>query len=174
MGEPVTTADLCDRFGADAKVCRAPLQSYGGRRAAWGVIECVQCLEDAALLRQLLSQPGEGRILVVDGGGSTNVAIFGENMAQLAIDRGWKGLVIHGAVRDVERLQALDLAVLALGHAPRRGGKSGGGQRGVPVRFGDVVFTPGCLVCLDGDGVVVLSRDLNAFPFAPPLIGQIE
>jgi len=95
---------------------------------------------------------------VVDGGGSTRVAIFGDHMAQLAMDHGWQGLIIHGAVRDVDRLRTLDLAVLALGHVPQRGGKSGLGQRGVEVRFGDATFTPGCFACLDGDGVVVLSR----------------
>lgn len=156
MTEPVTTADLCDHHGSDAQVCRAPLRSYGGLRTASGAIDCLQCLEDAALLRQVLSQPGEGRILVVDGGGSTQVAIFGENMARLAIAHGWQGLIIHGAVRDVDRLRGLGLAVLALGHVPRRGGRSGSGMHGVTVSFGDVAFAPGCLACLDEDGVVVL------------------
>jgi regulator of ribonuclease activity A len=69
------------------------LVSNGGRSTAWGAIECLRCVEDAALLRTLLSQPGKGRILVVDGGGSTRVAIFGDNMAQLAIEHGWQGLI---------------------------------------------------------------------------------
>ncbi|MBS0339453.1 MAG: ribonuclease E activity regulator RraA [Proteobacteria bacterium] len=154
-----TTAQLCDRFGSEAQVCRAPWKSYGGRSAAWGSIECIQCMEDAALLRTVLAEPGEGHILVVDGGGSTRVAILGGRMAQLAIEHGWQGLIIHGAVRDVDLLQTLDLAIFALGQVPMRGGKSGLGQRGVPVRFGEATFNPGCHVCLDGDGAVALAGE---------------
>ena len=153
-----STAELCDRFGSQVQVCRAPLESYGGRRVAWGTIDCMRCVEDAALLRTLLAQPGKGRILVVDGGGSTRAAILGDRMARLAMDQGWTGVIVHGAVRDVDTLRTLDLAVLALGHVPVRGGKTGLGEHGVDLRFGEASFVPGAFVCLDGDGVVVLAE----------------
>lgn len=152
------TADLCDRLGARARVCHAPWRSYGGRRAAAGSIATVQCLDDAALLRAQLAEPGQGRILVVDAGASLRTAVFGDRMARLALDSGWAGLVIHGAVRDVARLRTMDLAVLALGQVPQRGARTGAGRHGVELCFGQAVFRPGDWVCLDEDGVVVLER----------------
>ena len=86
------------------------------------------------------------------------MAILGENMASLAIGNGWGGFVINGAVRDVDALQSLDFVVLALGHVPMRGGRSGQGEQGVALNFGEVVFNPGHFICLDRDGVVVLPR----------------
>jgi regulator of ribonuclease activity A len=152
------TADLCDRFGADARTGGADLRSYGGRDTARGLIATLQCREDAALLRMQLAEPGQGRILVVDGGGSLQAALLGERMAALALDRGWAGLVIHGAVRDVARLRSLDIAVLALGQVPRRGGRTGAGCTGTDLFFGGLWFRPGQYLCLDADGMVVLDH----------------
>lgn len=159
-----TTSDLCDRFGDQVQVCRAPLKLYGARRSAAGRIVCLRCFEDAALLRSRLEQPGDGGILVVDGGASQRVAVFGENMARLGIKNGWTGVVINGAVRDVEKLKSMDFAILALGHTPVRGGRSGLGERDVELAFGEVVFTPGLFICVDSDGLVLLPQG----SFAPP------
>ncbi|MEJ8853987.1 ribonuclease E activity regulator RraA [Variovorax robiniae] len=152
------TADLCDRFGDEAQVCRAPLRPWGGRSEAAGTIACLRTFEDAALVRAQLATPGEGRILVVDGGASERVAILGDHMARLAIQNGWQGLVINGAVRDVGKLASMDLALWALGSVPVRGGGSGIGECDIEVRFGGAVFTPGSFICLDRDGVVVLPK----------------
>ncbi|MEJ8294261.1 ribonuclease E activity regulator RraA [Delftia tsuruhatensis] len=154
---PLATADLCDRLGAAAQVCHLPWRSYGGRTVARGPAATVQCLEDAALVRELLSSPGHGRILVVDGGGSLRAALLGERMARLALDSGWAGIVVHGAVRDVAALRGLDMAVLALGQVPARGGRTGAGRQGVALHLGQAVLHPGDLVCLDEDGLVVLA-----------------
>ncbi len=158
------TADLCDRFGAQAQVCRAPLRPYGRHRAAQGLIDCLQCCEDAASLRTQLARPGNGRILVVDGGASLRVALLGDRMARMAIDNGWGGVVINGAVRDVGHLQSMDFAVWALGHVPLRAHAPERGRPGVELSFGQAVFRPGDFICLDQDGVVVLSQALlNGF-----------
>ena len=154
-----STSDLCDQFGSEVQVCRAPLKSYGGRSAASGPIACLQTFEDAALLRRLLGQPGDGRVLVVDAGASQRVALLGDNMARLALENGCSGLVINGAVRDVHKLAAMDIAILALGSIPVRGGNSGVGVYGVEVAFGGVVFTPGNFICFDRDGVIVLPNE---------------
>ena len=168
MAMPLT-ADLCDRLGSRACVCQAPWRSYGGRCAAEGLAATVQCLDDAALLRAQLAEPGRGRILVVDGGGSLRAALLGDRMARLAMDSGWAGLVIHGAVRDVARLRTMDIAVLALGHVPVRGGRTGAGRAGGELRLGGAVFRPGAYVCLDEDGVVVLEHAPDGgFADGPP------
>jgi len=97
-------------------------------------------------------------VLVVDGGGSTSAALFGDTMAQLAIDSGWAGLVINGVVRDTRVLATMDIGIKALGSSPRRGGRTGAGQQDVAVSFGGAVFRPGERVVSDEDGVVVLGR----------------
>ncbi|RZL66360.1 MAG: ribonuclease E inhibitor RraA [Variovorax sp.] len=153
--QTLKTADLCDRLGADAQVCLAPMRSFGGRRAASGPIATVRAFEDAALVRQQLGQPGEGRILVVDAGGLVRVAILGDNMARLGAQNGWAGVLVNGAVRDVDALGQLAIAVFALGGVPARGGNAGVGEVGVELRFGGIAFAPGRQVAMDSDGVVV-------------------
>lgn len=152
------TSDLCDRFGDRVQLCRAALKSYGGRHAASGAIACVRTFEDAALLRTQLGQPGDGRLLLVDAGASQRVAVLGDHMARIGIENGWRGVVVNGAVRDVNRLAAMDFVVLALGSVPLRGGNAGLGETGVELGFGGAVFVPGAFVCLDGDGVIVLPQ----------------
>jgi regulator of ribonuclease activity A len=103
-----------------------------------------------------VTEPGHGRVLVVDGGGSRRVALVGDVIAGLACASGWAALVINGCVRDVEALGALDVGVVALGSNPRPSGKGGDGEVDVPVTFGEVTFRPGDTLYADADGVVVL------------------
>jgi len=150
------TTDLCDEY-PDARACELQFRIYG-RRAFQGNIRTVRCLEDNALLRRVLSQPGQGNVMVVDGGGSLRTALMGDLMARLAMQNGWAGAVIYGAVRDVGALDNLDFAVKALGSIPKRSGKTGTGEVDVPVTFGGITFSPGHWLCSDEDGVVVLAQ----------------
>jgi regulator of ribonuclease activity A len=133
-----------------------PWRSFGGVRAFEGPIATVRCPEANVFLRALLGEPGEGRVAVVDGHGSTRVALLGDRLATLAINNGWTGVVIHGAVRDSAALGGLPLGIMALGTCPRPSVKAQIGETGVPVVFGGVTFTPGDLLIADHDGVVVL------------------
>jgi regulator of ribonuclease activity A len=152
-----STADLVDRYGDRAAVCAVRLTGFGGRSAFEGEIATVRCHEDNVLVKRRLGEPGLGRVLVVDGGGSLRVALAGDVVAGLARDNGWAGLLIHGCVRDVAALRDLDLGIAALGSTPRPSGKTGAGEVDVPVMFGDVTFRPGDVVCVDDDGIVVLE-----------------
>ncbi|GAB3381465.1 ribonuclease E activity regulator RraA [Micromonospora halotolerans] len=125
-------------------------------RAFGGPAVTVRCFEDNALLKSIVSEPGEGRVLVVDGGGSLHTALMGDLIAGTAAENGWAGVVINGAVRDVVALAALPIGIKALGTNPRKSAKTGAGERDVPVSFGDCVFPPGAEVHSDDDGVVVL------------------
>ncbi len=153
---PPKTTDLCDEY-PEARACELQLRIFG-RRAFQGIIRTVRCLEDNALLRRVLSQPGHRNVLVVDGGGSLRTALMGDLMARLALQNGWAGAVIYGAVRDVGVLAKLDFAVKALGSNPKRSGKAGTGEVDVPVTFGGITFSPGHWLCSDEDGVVVLAQ----------------
>jgi regulator of ribonuclease activity A len=152
----LSTADLYDEHGDDLEVCDTPFLQYGGRTAFDGPITTVRCFQDNALLKSILSTPGNGGVLVVDGGGSVQTALSGDVIAQLAVDNGWAGLVINGAVRDRDLLAELELGVKALGTIPRKSGKTGAGERDVDVSFGGATFRTGDHLWSDNDGVVAL------------------
>ncbi|MFB9313706.1 ribonuclease E activity regulator RraA [Nocardioides plantarum] len=154
--EFVATADLHDEHGDALGSCDLQLRQYGGRTRFRGEVVTLRCHEDNVLVRQTLSEPGHGKVLVVDGDGSLHRALMGDVIADLAVGNGWEGVVIHGVVRDSALLAGLDLGVKALGTNPRKSTKHGTGERDVPVAFGGVVFTPGATLVSDEDGVVVL------------------
>jgi regulator of ribonuclease activity A len=148
------TADVVDDH-PDAQVCFLDLRPFG-TVAFSGRAATVRCFEDNVLLERRLTEPGEGRVLVVDGGGSRRCALLGDRIATLARDNGWAGLVVAGCIRDSETLARLDLGIRALGTNPRRSGKTGAGESDVPVELGEATFRPGDLVVADADGVVVV------------------
>jgi regulator of ribonuclease activity A len=151
----MNTADLYDERGDELDSCDLQLRQYGGRRSFDGTISTVRCHQDNVLLKAALSEPGTGRVLVVDGGGSLHSALMGDLIAGLAVANGWAGVLIHGAVRDVAALRELDLGVKALGSNPRKSAKEGAGERDVPVTFGGVTFVPGAQLFSDDDGILV-------------------
>jgi regulator of ribonuclease activity A len=154
------TADLVDEHGAELTGCTTQFRSYGAVTRFAGQIETVRCFEDNALLKGVLATPGEGRVLVVDGGGSLRTALMGDMIAGSAVAHGWAGVVIHGAVRDVVALSGLALGIKALGSNPRKSTKEGTGETGVPVTFGEAEFRPGMWLYSDEDGIVLATRHL--------------
>ncbi|HPY25554.1 MAG: regulator of ribonuclease [Actinomycetota bacterium] len=153
------TADLVDDIGAGVRSCDLQFGQYGGRRQFAGPVSTVRCLQDNALLKSVLSEPGDGRVLVVDGAGSLHSALVGDVIAELARANGWSGLILHGAVRDAATLRTLDIGIKALGTNPRKSSKTGAGERDVVVSFGGVNFAPGEIVFSDEDGIVVVAAD---------------
>jgi regulator of ribonuclease activity A len=151
------TADLLDEH-PDAAVCEVAFRQFGGVAEFDGRIATVRCFEDNVLVRRRASEPGDGRVLVVDGGGSLRVALVGDNIARLALENGWAGLVIHGCVRDAAGLRGLAIGIKALGTQPRPSGKAGAGENDVPLSFGGVIFHPGARLASDDDGVIVLTE----------------
>jgi regulator of ribonuclease activity A len=150
------TADLVDEYGDALESCDTQLRQYGARLVFEGTIVTVRCHQDNALVKAVLAEPGAGKVLVVDGGGSLHTALMGDLIAASAVEHDWEGVVIHGAVRDTAALADLDLGVKALGSNPRKSAKTGAGERDVPVSFGGATFNPGAHLVSDGDGVVVL------------------
>ena len=152
------TADLCDIHGNALRVCSPMFRHYGGRRDFHGAIATLKCFEDNSLVREQLEQPGEGRVLVVDGGGSLRCAMLGDQLAQLAVDSGWAGVVMYGCIRDALEIGGMPLGVLALATHPRKSVKKGVGEVGGEVEFAGVRFRPGEWLCADDDGVVVMDH----------------
>jgi regulator of ribonuclease activity A len=159
---PVTfrpTADLVDDIGAEVRSCDIQFRQYGARAEFAGPVSTVRCFEDNSLVKSVLSEPGAGKILIIDGAGSLHTALVGDVIAELARSNGWSGLIVHGAVRDATALQGLDIGIKALGTNPRKSTKTGAGEHDVTVEFGGVSFGPGDVVYSDDDGIVVVTTD---------------
>ncbi|MEM1023074.1 MAG: ribonuclease E activity regulator RraA [Myxococcota bacterium] len=164
MTDPFFTADLCDAFSEEVQVATPLFRSFGGRDRACGPIQTVRAYGDNSLVREALSESGDGAVLVVDGGGALQWAMFGDALATLAHDNGWSAVIVHGCIRDAEQIRGIDLGVWALATHPMKTVKRGQGLRQVPVRFADVAFQPGHFAYADRDGILVAARKLpNAF-----------
>ena len=154
-----TTPDLCDAHPAVA-VLPFQWQSFGRRERFAGPISTVACFEDNSRVAEAVTEPGEGRVLVVDGQGSLDRSLLGDRLAALAANNGWAGTVIVGAVRDVEIIDQIDLGVRALGVCPRKTDKQDRGDRDVPLRLGEVPVNPGGWLYADRNGVVISEQRL--------------
>lgn len=154
-----TTPDLCDKH-PDVAVAEPIFRDYGGSNAFCGRIVTIDCFEDNSRVREQVGSDGRGKVLVVQGGGSVRRSLLGDMLAELAVQHGWSGLVIHGGVRDVEALAKLPLGVKALAATPMKTEKRGLGEVDVPVAFAGVSFHPGHWLYADANGVIVAEREL--------------
>jgi regulator of ribonuclease activity A len=160
MTVPFKTADLCDRYADELQVCEPAFTSYGGESRFYGEVSTVKCFEDNSRVREALAEPGHGRVLVVDAGGSPRCAMLGDQLAASAVDNGWSGVVLFGMIRDSSEIAQMPLGVMALGTHPLKSVKRGVGERDIAVRFAGVTFAPGDLVYVDEDGIVCSARRL--------------
>lgn len=165
---PFATADLCDAHGDAVRVAEPVLRLFGARRTFAGPIRTLKVFEDNVLVREQLEEPGDGRVLVVDGGGSLRRALLGDRLAALAAENGWAGVVLNGCIRDADEVAGLDVGVLALATCPRRSDKMGRGTLDLPVTFAGLTFHTGDYLYVDGDGCVLAGRDLLAPPSDEP------
>jgi regulator of ribonuclease activity A len=138
-----------------------PRSDYGGRTAFSGRATTIKCFEANPLVRACLEEPGGGRVLVVDGGGSLRCALLGDNIAAMASANAWAGIIIHGCIRDAADIRGMGLGVKALATHPLKSAKRDPGLRDVPVSFGGVTVRPGDWVYADGDGVLVSPAELT-------------
>ncbi|WP_013322103.1 ribonuclease E activity regulator RraA [Gloeothece verrucosa] len=162
----LNTTDLLDAnealFNQGKLRIVAPLfRDYGGNTQFSGVISTLKIFEDNTLVREMLGEPGEGRILVIDGGGSLRCALLGDQLGAIAVKNRWSGLVIYGAIRDAAEIAKLPLGVKALNTYPLKSLKRGLGDKNIAVRFAEVTFTPGEWLYADLDGIIVSSVPLS-------------
>jgi regulator of ribonuclease activity A len=156
----ISTSGLVDRH-PDLASCETQFRIFGRRRAFQGRIRTIRCRGDNALIRTAFAAPSAGLVLVVDGAGSFARALLGDNMARLAMQNGWEGVVVNGVVRDGSALQELDFCIKALGTNPLRPTKTGDGEVDVPVSFGGVDFVRGHWLYSDDDGILLSPLPLH-------------
>jgi len=155
----ISTPDLSD--GApEARAIELQFGNYGAVKRFAGQVVTIKCHEDNSLVKQCVDEPGNGRVIVVDGGGSMRRSLLGDMLAEKAAANGWAGLVINGVIRDVDQIGETNLGVQALGTCPVKTEKLGMGQRDVPVAFGGVAIAPGDYLYADNNGVIISSKPL--------------
>ena len=155
------TTDLYDDHEDEVQTCSIQFRDFGGRRRFAGRIRTVTCRNDNQLYRTLLDEPGNGCVVVVDGGASTEAALMGDRIAAKGARNGWSGCVILGAVRDSAELAGIDFGVKALGVNPAKSTKTGEGAVDAMLEFGGVRFEPGHWVYCDEDGILVAAEALD-------------
>lgn len=154
------TADLCDDHEGNISVAQPLFKDYGGNISFSGQIFTIKCFEDNSLVREALKSPGEGKVLVIDGGGSTRRALVGDLLAQAGADNNWSGIVVNGCIRDSGVIATIGIGCKALGTLPMKTEKKGIGEKELTVHFADIDFVPGHHLYADEDGIIVSPNKL--------------
>ncbi|KAH7660287.1 Oxaloacetate decarboxylase protein [Dioscorea alata] len=162
----LATAELCDSNASlvtkgDIRVLPPIFNMYGHCRAFSGPIVTLKVFEDNVLVRELLEAPGDGRVLIIDGGGSMRCALVGGNLAQLAQNMGWAGILVNGCIRDVDEINACDVGVRALASHPQKSYKKGNGEKHIPVNIGGIIIHDGEWFYADSDGILISKTELS-------------
>ncbi len=155
------TPDLCDKYPDLVRVVEPIFKNYGGKSSFGGQIVTIKCHEDNSVVKETAGTAGNGKIIVVDGGGSLRRALLGDLIAENAVQNGWEGFIIYGCIRDVDAISTMNLGVKALNTNPLKTEKKGIGDLNIPVSFGGVTFKPGEYVYADSNGIIVSSKPLN-------------
>lgn len=155
------TTDLCDAHPEKVTVAEPiGFKDFGGNKIFNGQIETIKCFEDNSFVRKALEQNGEGKVLVVDGGGSMRCALLGDMLGELGVKNKWNGIIVYGCIRDSAPMATLTLGVKALNTIPLKSNKQNVGHQNIPVRFAGVSFIPGEFIYADEDGIIVSKQSL--------------
>lgn len=155
------TCDLCDENPQSVRIVEPVFNNYGGRSQFYGEVVTVKCHEDNSVVKENVAKPGDGKVMVVDGGGSLRCALLGDMLAAKAADNGWSGIIIYGCIRDVDEIRNTDLGVQALRTIPIKSNRQGRGDLNIPITFGGVTFNPGEYVYADNNGIIVSAEPLK-------------
>ncbi len=158
----MNTTDLCDDYISELKIAKPiGFKDLGMKKSFHGQIVTIKVFENNPLIRKTLSEDGKGKVLVIDGRKSDRCALMGDNIAELAMNNGWEGIVIYGAVRDSVAISQLDIGVKALYLNPQKSGKLDKGEKDIIVHFAGVDFVPNQFIYCDEDGIVVSETNYS-------------
>lgn len=157
----IDTSELCDMYSDQVDVVEPIFSSFGGRSTFFGKITTVKCFESNGLIAEVLEEEGQGRVLLVDGGGAVRRALIDAELAQIALDNGWEGIIVNGAVRQLDVLETLDIGIQALAPIPVGADDTMVGEIDTPVNFGGVSFLPEDYVYADLTGIILSPESLE-------------
>ena len=157
----IDTSELCDLYAEQVDVVEPIFSSFGGVSNFYGKVTTVKCFENNGLIAEVLEENGEGRVLVIDGGGAVRRGLIDAELAKLAVDNGWEGIIVYGAVRQIQQLENLDIGIHALAPIPVSADESSAGESDVPVNFGGVTFFPEDYIYADLTGIILSQEPLD-------------
>ncbi len=157
----IDTSELCDLYAEQVDVVEPIFSSFGGVSNFYGKVTTVKCFESNGLIAEVLEENGEGRVLVIDGGGAVRRGLIDAELAQLAVDNGWEGIIVYGAVRQIQPLENLDIGIHALAPIPVSADESSAGESDIPVNFGGVTFFPEDYIYADLTGIILSQEPLD-------------
>ena len=157
----IDTSELCDLYAEQVDVVEPIFSSFGGVSNFYGKVTTVKCFESNGLIAEVLEENGEGRVLVIDGGGAVRRGLIDAELAQLAIDNGWEGIIVYGAVRQIQQLENLDIGIHAIAPIPVSADESSSGESDIPVNFGGVTFFPEDYIYADLTGIILSQEPLD-------------
>lgn len=155
------TADLIDRHAADLTLVHLPFRKFGRKTSFKAQVQTIKCFEDNSVVRTTLESPGEGRALVIDGGGSTRIALLGDMLAEFSIRNNWSAIVINGAIRDSLEVDQMDQCVFALATSPVKSAKEGWGKVGCNLNIGGAHIRPDGWLYGDADGLLYSEAECS-------------
>ena len=148
----IDTSELCDIYADQVDVVEPIFSSFGGVSNFYGKVTTVKCFENNGLIAEILEENGNGRVLVVDGGGAVRRALIDAELAQLAADNDWAGIIVYGAVH-------------ALAPIPVGADENNHGESDLPVNFGGVTFFPEDYIYADLTGIILSQEALDLEDF---------
>lgn len=155
------TSALCDIYSEQVDVVEPMFSNFGGCASFAGQLTTLKCFEDNGLIREVLEQDGLGRVLLIDGGGSLRRALIDAELASLAEENDWEGIVVYGCVREVDELEDMSIGIQALASIPVGAVAQGVGDVDIPVNFGGVTFLPEDYLYADNTGVILSQEPLD-------------
>ena len=157
----IDTSELCDIYLDQVDVVDPIFSSFGGISSFSGKVTTVKCFENNGLIAEVLEEDGHGRVLLVDGGGAVRRALIDAELAQIAADNGWEGIIVYGAVRQIDQLENIEIGIQALAPIPVGADEQNIGEVDVPVNFGGVSFLPEDFVYADLTGIILSPEQLD-------------
>jgi regulator of ribonuclease activity A len=155
------TSELCDIYTDMIDVVEPMFMNFGGKSSFGGQITTIKCFESLGLIAQTVQQAGLGRVLLIDGGGSLRRALIDSDIAQLAFENEWEGIIVYGSIREVDQLDDINIGIQSLASIPVGADDNRAGELDVAVNFGGVTFLPDDHVYADSTGIILSADALD-------------
>lgn len=155
------TSQLCDTYADLIDVIDPIFSNYGGRHSFGGKVVTIKCFEGTGLIEQIVATDGTGKVLVIDGGGSTRRALIDINIAEVAASNGWEGIICYGSVRDVDTIDEVELGIQGLVSIPVGANDNQFGETDIAINFGGVTILPDDHIYADNTGIILSADPLD-------------
>jgi len=157
----ISTADLSDQYGTSLSLLNLSLRTFGKKDWMSGKVVTLKVFEDNTYVRKLLSENGTGKVLLIDGGGSRRCALVGDQIAQLAIDQNWEGIIVYGCIRDSKTINEMEISIKALGTCPVKSIKRDVGYPDQELTIAGTRILSGQYIYSDADGILISESPLD-------------